>query len=320
MNETRPEEDRLFDEAVDLIIRIQSDPENPIPLEMARCWLSRGPDHEKVWAEALEIHGMTRKILTDRRRAAHKAAYTMSRRTVMIGSLLGAAGLAAGAIAGPRLLLQAKADALTGTGEIRRIELADGSVVTLGPDSAITHTFTQEFRHIELLQGMAFFDVAPDRARPFRVHVEGMIATALGTAFDVNNDAGCLSVAVDHGLVGVDLPAGAEATSAELAEGEWLTFIGDSGTISTGRRNRSQIASWRGGMVVVERETIAAVVTRIARWTRGEVLIASPALGRRLVSGVYDVRDPALALEAVVQPHGGRVRHVTPYLTVISSF
>uniref|UniRef100_UPI001C302E07 FecR family protein n=1 Tax=Stenotrophomonas sp. GbtcB23 TaxID=2824768 RepID=UPI001C302E07 len=76
----------------------------------------------------------------------------------------------------------------TAIGELQRIDLADGSVVTLGPDSAIAHTFTQEFRHIELLQGMAFFSVAPDKVRPFRVQAEGLIATVLGTAFDVNID------------------------------------------------------------------------------------------------------------------------------------
>lgn len=321
MTKTEPEEDRLFDEAVDLLIRIQTDPDNPIPLDMAKRWLARGPAHECVWVEALEIHGMANKVLVDRRRAARKAAYTVSRRTLVVGGLLTAAGLAAGTIAGSRFVLQARADEFTGTGEVRRIELADGSIVTLGPDSAFKHVFTAAYRHIELLQGMAFFEVAPDAARPFRVMAAGLRATALGTAFDVSHDADCLSVSVEHGMVAIDLPSSLDPTSTpELSEGEWLTYRAGTGAISTGTRDRKQVASWREGLIVVERETVAAVVARISRWTQGEVLITSSALGSSLVSGVYDLGEPALALEAVVQPHGGKVRQVTPYLTVLSSF
>lgn len=320
MEDDVSEEDRLFDEAVDLLIRIQSDPENPVALDVARRWLSRGPAQEKAWSEALEIHGMTGKILTDRRRADRKAAFSVSRRVLMVGSFVGAAGLVAAASSGPRLILQARADAMTATGEIRRLELPDGSFATLGPNSAIALTVTAQRREIELLQGMAFFEVAPDETRPFRVTSAGVTATALGTAFDVSSDADCLTIAVDHGLVGVDLPPDNAIAPARLAQGEWLTFAEGDQSVSIGKKDRSQIASWRHGMVVVERETVAAVVARIARWKKGEVVITSPSFGRRLVSGVYDLRDPALALEAVVQPHGGRVRSVTPYLTVISPF
>lgn len=320
MSKTEPEEDRLFDEAVDLLIRIQTDPDNPVPLEMAKRWLARGPAQERIWIEALEIHGMANKVLVDRRRAARKAAYTVSRRTLMIGGLLSAAGLAAGTIVGPQLVLQARADELTGTGEVRRIALADGSIVTLGPDSAFKHVFSPEHRHIELLQGMAFFEVAPDAARPFRVLAAGLRATALGTAFDVSHDADCLSVSVEHGLVAVDVPSNLDPSTPELAEGEWLTYRTGTGAISTGTRDRKQVASWREGLIVVERETVAAVVARISRWTKGEVMITSSVLAGRLVSGVYDLGEPALALEAVVQPHGGRVRQITPFLTVISPF
>lgn len=318
MEDDVSEEDRLFDEAVDLLIRIQSDPENPIAVEVARRWLSRGAAHEKAWSEALEIHGMAGKLLTDRRRAERKAAFSVSRRTLMIGGFLGTAGLVAGAYSGPRMMLEAKADAITATGEVRRIQLPDGSFATLGPDSAIAHTITAGKRQIELLQGMAFFEVAPDETRPFHVTVAGATATALGTAFDVSSDADCLTIAVDHGLVAVDLPEDAAVGPMRLAEGEWLTFAEGTQSVSSGRKDKSQIASWRHGMMVVERETVAAVVARIARWKKGEVVIASPSFGRRLVSGVFDLRNPELALEAVVQPHGGRVRSLTPYLTVIS--
>jgi transmembrane sensor len=91
------------------------------------------------------------------------------------------------------------------------------------------------------------------------------------------------------------------------------------GNVTTGTKDVGQIASWRDGMIVVERETIASVVSRVARWTNGRVVIASSQLAGQPVSGVYDLRQPLLALEAIVQPYGGKVRAIGPYLTVISA-
>ena len=42
------------------------------------------------------------------------------------------------------------------------------------------------------------------------------------------------------------------------------------------------------------------------------------AFGRQRVTGVYDLADPDRALQALVQPFGGRVRSVSPVLRVLS--
>jgi transmembrane sensor len=60
------------------------------------------------------------------------------------------------------------------------------------------------------------------------------------------------------------------------------------------------------------------VVAQIARWHRGRVLIADPGLAAAPVSGLFDLNDPDAALEAVVKPYGGKVRHISPWLTVLS--
>ncbi|ATN36717.1 iron dicitrate transport regulator FecR (plasmid) [Rhizobium sp. ACO-34A] len=320
MSDGASDEDRLFEEAVDILIRIKSDPANPVALDIATRWLARSDKHREIWQEALEIHGMTGRILTDRRRAERKQAFAVSRRTLVMGGLLGTGGLLAAGYSAPSLILQARADVITSTAEIRRVALADGSVATLGPDSAIAAQIGPLRRDIELIQGMAFFEVAKDSSRPFAVRMDTMVTTALGTAFDVSEDGGLLNLSVSHGTVRADLPPAIGRPAMTLNAGEWLSLSTADGIVSTGTRDIGQIGSWRDGMIVVERERIAAVVARIARWKPGRVLIADPSLGRQPVSGVYDLKDPDLALEAVVQPYGGRVRELTPYLTVISAF
>jgi transmembrane sensor len=210
---------------------------------------------------------------------------------------------------------------MTEAGETRRIALADGSAATLGPGSALRLGFSALARNVELLAGMAFFEVSPDASRPFRVMTEKLVATALGTAFEVGNDAGYLTVTVDHGLVGVDLGAAAGTSRAtQLGPGEWLTFDASLRTLERGSKEKAQIAAWRDGWIFADGETVSALVARISRWRQGKVLVADSSFGGERVSGAFDLADPQAALEAVVSPFGGVVRMLSPYLTVISRF
>jgi len=311
------DDERLFEEAADLAIRLQNEPANEVARELVQQWRARSPAHEAAWAEVAEIHGMAGKVFQDRRNAA--AGEGMSRRKVILTGLAGLAALGTGALYGPDLLMRLKADQVTSTAELRKVTLADGSIVTLGPDSAMRSTFTPGLRHVELMAGMAFFEVAAEAARPFQVQVETMTSTALGTAFDVSRDAGSLTVSVAHGLVEVAMPGSPLAQAQRLAGGDWLAL--DEGTLAfeRGTRDASQVAAWRDRLIVADRETVASVVARIGRWKTGRVVIADTGLGAARISGVFDLTDPLAALEAVVQPYDGKVRRISPWLTVISS-
>ena len=302
----------MFREAADLAIRLQNDPANPVAVDTVRAWIARGPEHQAAWSRVAAIHGMTGKVLMDQRKAAK--ATVMTRRNFVLAGLLGLGGAGAGAWYIPGLLLRARADYLTAKAEQRRIELPDGSIITLGPDSALALRFTTTIREVDLLQGMAFFEVAPDPARRFTVKTDQVAITALGTAFDVSLDAGFVSVTVDHGRVEV---VGSN-TSEVLDPGEWLTMTPDTAPANRSHREQSEIASWRSGMLIAENETVSALVARISRWYDGSVMVADPWLGSRVVSGVFDLSDPFAALEAVVRPFGAKVRKITPFLTVAS--
>ncbi|WP_313192590.1 FecR family protein [Shinella zoogloeoides] len=318
MNGTTPDQDRLLDEAIDLLIRQQNDPENPVAAEMIRAWRLRSPQHEQVWARVSKVHGASGRILSEERRRERRQSLGLTRRNLMLGgfTVLGT-GLAAYAF-GPQIILQARADHMTAKGEKRRIELPDGSVATLGPESAIALDYREDRRTVGLLAGMSFFEVASDAGRPFSVLSGSLSATALGTAFDVSDDGGILTVSVDHGLVDVRLADPALAGGEKLGDGQWLTFDPSSGGIDRGRRESGQIASWRDNLIIADKEAVSALVARIGRWVPGRVVIADPSIGRQRVSGVFDLNDPLRALQAVVHPAGGRVRQVSSLMTIIS--
>lgn len=314
MNEVS-EERRLFREAADLAIRLQNDAANPVSVDIVRSWISRSPAHEDAWRRVATLHGMTGKILTDRQRAKTGP----NRRSFMAGGLAALTVGGIGSLTLPGLILKAQADHLTSVGEIKTVPLSDGSVVTLGPDSAIGVDYTDKLRGISLLAGMAYFDVVPDSARPFMVESASFKAKTQAAAFDFSNDADVISVSVDLGVIDITAPGFPSEGIKQLGAGEWLQFDPNNSTLNRGSLENAQVAAWRKGMIVAEKETVAALVAKIARWQSGKVIIADRSLGSKIVSGVFDLNDPVRALEAVVRPFGAKLRQVAPFLTVISS-
>jgi transmembrane sensor len=314
MSESAPDPNRLLDEAIDLMIRQQAAPGNPVATEMIRAWRARGPEHERIWTRVSEVHGMSGKVLAEQRRTEQRQA--PSRRTMLLGGGVGLAVLVAGSLFGPDAILRARADHVTGTGEIRGIRLPDGSLATLGPDSAIGIRFDTARRGISLLRGMCFLDVAAQSPLPFEVECGPIRATTRDGALDLSNDAGVTQFSIDEGDLEIRLDTA--TTRFSLGRGDWMSFDTASQAIERGHRQPGQTGTWRDKYLLAEREPVSVLVARIGRWLPGRIVIADPAVGAQRVSGVFDLGDPQRALEAAVLPAGGRIRRASSFLTVIS--
>lgn len=72
------------------------------------------------------------------------------------------------------------------SGERAKVQLPDGTKVNINSASQISypHDFNGKKRIVEL-DGEAYFEVTPDKERPFVVKAAGLEITVLGTAFDV---------------------------------------------------------------------------------------------------------------------------------------
>ncbi|MFX8562013.1 FecR domain-containing protein, partial [Acinetobacter baumannii] len=73
----------------------------------------------------------------------------------------------------------------TKVGEIRRVPLVDGSVMTINSGTELQVRIAKRAREVELAQGEACFEVAKDAHRPFVVAAGKVRAKAIGTAFSV---------------------------------------------------------------------------------------------------------------------------------------
>ena len=84
--------------------------------------------------------------------------------------------------------------------------LPDNSVITLNKNSEISYkkSFNKTDRHLAL-SGEAFFNVTPDKQKPFEIEVNNIKVTVVGTSFNINEDKKGTEVIVETGVVTVKL-------------------------------------------------------------------------------------------------------------------
>ena len=99
--------------------------------------------------------------------------------------------------------------------------LPDGSVVTLNKKSTVTYPskFKGNTRAIAL-KGEAFFNVAPDKKKPFIISVNDVQVTVVGTSFNIRSENRNTEIIVETGIVRVTR----SGKTVELTAGEKINM------------------------------------------------------------------------------------------------
>jgi Fe2+-dicitrate sensor, membrane component len=312
-------DDPVWEQALDWLMRVQASAQDGEVLRRRDAWLAESEAHARAYRKAEKVWRLTGDVVPaippGPAPVPAGSAFRTPRRILAAGAL--AAGLALFLLPDIRLRLQA--DHRTGIGETRQVSLDDGSVVHLDADSAIGLAFSPDRRRVSLLSGQAFFQVAADRVRPFTVTAGEVSVTVTGTAFDMRFAADSVAVEVQSGSVSVAADHGGRKVETRLAPGQRAVVARSGGALVTEAVSPVQVGLWRSGRMVVDGATVAQVVEDLRRHHRGIILLRDQALAARRVTGVFDVDDPVAALDAVLQPHGGVVRELTPYVLVVSA-
>jgi transmembrane sensor len=233
-----------------------------------------------------------------------------------MGAILAGVALACAAVlAAPAVLIQLKSDYTTTTGELRTVLLDDGSEVILAPQSAIAVTYAAAERRIELLQGMAFFSVRKNAARPFRVQAGTLQTTVLGTRFEVRRAGDGASVAVEEGLVALS-DSLQPSLDEKLAAGQ-AASVTASGQLTRG--GQAGIAPWRQRLLLADDRPVGDAVADLARYYSGRIVIADAAVVQRRVTGVYGLDDPEATLRDIACAIGADVHRLSPWLLIVTS-
>ena len=176
-------------------------------------------------------------------------------------------------------------------GEVKELQLPDGSSMMLDADSAAVGRFGADRRTVELQRGRALFTVMPDRSRPFAVTAAGRSIVAVGTRFDVNLAADGLTVTLVEGHVeigSVDTPS----APVTLEPGQqYVERLGKATVRTIGAASENAIA-WRAGLVNFEDQTLAEAAAVMNRYSDDQIVIRDPAVASLRVSGQFRAGDP----------------------------
>jgi len=312
MSTPSPRNDPVWERALDWLLRMQEQPRSHDLRDQRDAWLAESDAHLRAYRKAERVWRLTGLIPPTA--APAPVRQWRRRRWPPLAAAALAAGLAV--LLAPGLSSRWWADFHTGVGQTRQVSLADGSVVDLDAESAIDVTLSSDRRGVALLAGRAFFRVAPDPARPFTVSAGGMTVTVTGTAFDVALGERDAVVEVQSGRVAVAREGG---PAASLQAGGRAHLSRRDGTLTVETVPVVQVGLWRQGRLVVNGATVAEVVAELRRHYPGVILLPDDRLAARHVTGVFDLTDPAAALDAVLLPHGGGARRLAPGLLLVSA-
>ena len=143
------------------------------------------------------------------------------------------------------------------------LTLSDGTRVWLNAESSIRYpaVFVGSDRTVEV-SGEAYFEVAADAVRPFRVKKDSATIEFLGTAFDVNayRDEPTLKVTLLNGKVGV-----AEGGERVLLGPGQQAVVRESVRLA-GVVDTAAVMAWKNGNFAFADADLPAVMRQLARW------------------------------------------------------
>jgi transmembrane sensor len=188
---------------------------------------------------------------------------------------------------------------VTAIGEVKDVQLADSTRVTLGPSSRLTvpGAYGHGQRDVSLV-GEAVFIVRHDSARVFSVRAAHTITRDIGTVFTIraiDRDT-VVRVSVQEGsasLRSVDAPI--DGAAVLRAHDVGVLTVGNP-TVRTERESGSG-ATWRTGQLVFDAASLSDVVRELQRWYVVTVMPLDSAMASRRVSATLPARDLREALD-----------------------
>lgn len=174
--------------------------------------------------------------------------------------------------------------------EIKRIELPDGSLVTLSADSHIQYFESRKFRNVTLVSGEAFFDVKKDSARPFVVLANEISVRVVGTQFNINIGAEKTEVGVVEGVVAVeDINEKGATPPITLTKGEGVVKQKGQLIEQEKDKNIDEIAPWKAGRLSYKGVPLKEILHDVNRYYPGKIELADKGLEYEKISASFSI-------------------------------
>jgi transmembrane sensor len=333
-------------EACEWIAKLHDGDPSPQELSALEAWMKQSPEH------SAELRRMAKRwdelnVLTELAVSVEVSSANRISKRLFFWSFFGRRG-AIGAVATVAVLMAITTfwsplnfldkDAppssvyATAIGEQRLVTLADDSTVLLNTNSQLRVDYNGEFRNLYLIQGEAFFDVASNRSRPFRVFAGSGMISAVGTAFSVYLKEKTVEVTVTEGSVeirGAQYTGGGGELSTTSIKNRPVVNAGQVAIYDQHVKSIESIASvdqvevsrklaWQDGLLRFSGDPLGEVVQEVSRYTSLSIVILDPELRDLRIGGSFEVGETEKMFEALQSGFAVRVERIDESLVHLS--
>lgn len=187
----------------------------------------------------------------------------------------------------------------TQTGELRKIQLSDGSQVLLNTNSAISVDFNESVRQITLHHGLARFSVAKDTLRPFDVIVDDLSVRAMGTVFQIyRSEKNNIKVTVQEHAVAVNLK-GNQMDKVTVQTGQQIHIQQHNALSSPKTVDLNQEIAWQQRRLIINDQPLSELITELEKYRNGRIFLSDSKLKNLHITGVFSLDDPETVLNSV---------------------
>lgn len=171
-------------------------------------------------------------------------------------------------------------------GSKSEVVLPDGTKVQLNGESAIVCDVDSRDHRTVTLSGEAFFDVAKDPERPFRVQVSDMLIEVLGTSFNVNAyDPDVVETSLITGKVKIKGRNLAEEYS--LNKGDKAVYRRSDGSVTISKADIHLATGWLDEYLIFDSMPLEEVIRKVERWYGVDIEMRCTTSGDDRLSGSF---------------------------------
>lgn len=197
-----------------------------------------------------------------------------------------------------RFGMEPSQQSLVAEGGKEEVKLVDGSVIELNEHAKIT--YPKEFKDGQrkvALEGEAFFEIEPDKTKPFVVETDGLEIKVLGTSFNVNAAASedSIEVQVETGVVQIENEAG----SLTLVAGETGVYLVKENKLF--KRNLNVVTSqfWRNRKLNFRRTPLRDVVLTLNKLYDVDIRLKGGDIDTSEISVRFEDEDIDMILDII---------------------
>lgn len=294
-----PQQHKALAESAQWHVELTGQPNSQKTQQAWQNWVSNQPENQWAWQQLEKLQQQLKQLpgelafnslKPDEEEQTSKARRNLLKSMAGIGVISSSSWLT-WQYSPASLLL---ADHHTGTGEIREVQLADGSMVMLNSATAINVHFSEVERRLHLQQGEIMISTnSTNDIRPFVVQTSQGILKPLGTRFSVQQQKDRTILSVFQHQVKVSL---SDKQQTICTAGNKLIF-----TQTDFERHTSLVEgedAWVQQKLIINDMPLDNFLNELARYRTGVIRVESD-LAKYHISGTFDVTNTDQVLIAV---------------------